>query len=135
VAFNVIDEFTRECLAVEVDRSIDADGVVAVLDRLALERGCPPACVRMDSGPELAGYAIADGCCFTGTDSVFIDPRLAMAERWDRVVQPPPPRRAGEPGAVRLAARSPRDHRGLARRLRTRAGRGDHPPVVGVSRV
>jgi putative transposase len=32
---NVIDEFTREALAIEVDRSIDADGVVAVLDRLA----------------------------------------------------------------------------------------------------
>ena len=33
---NVIDEFTREALAIEVDRSIDADGVVDVLDRLAL---------------------------------------------------------------------------------------------------
>jgi hypothetical protein len=60
VTFNVIDEFTRECLAVEVDRSIDADGVVAVLDRLALERGCPPACVRMDSGPELAGQCFLE---------------------------------------------------------------------------
>ena len=33
---NIIDEFTREALAIEVNRSIDADGVVAVLDRLAL---------------------------------------------------------------------------------------------------
>ncbi len=36
---NVIDEFTRECPAILVDRGIDADGVVAVLDRLMLERG------------------------------------------------------------------------------------------------
>ena len=33
---NVIDEFTREALAIVVDRSIDADAVVAILDRLAL---------------------------------------------------------------------------------------------------
>ena len=45
---NVIDEFTRECLAIEVDRSIDADGVVRVLDRLALQRGMAPAFVRFD---------------------------------------------------------------------------------------
>ena len=32
---NVIDEFTRECPAIVVDRSIDADAVVAILDRLA----------------------------------------------------------------------------------------------------
>jgi transposase InsO family protein len=35
---NIIDEFTREALAIEVDRSIDADKVVAVLDRIAIER-------------------------------------------------------------------------------------------------
>jgi hypothetical protein len=34
---NVIDEFTREALAIEVDRAIDADGVVAVMDNLALQ--------------------------------------------------------------------------------------------------
>lgn len=34
---NVIDEFTREAIAIEVDRAIDADGVVNVLDRLALQ--------------------------------------------------------------------------------------------------
>ena len=38
---NVIDEFTRECPVILVDRRIDADAVVAVLDRLALERGVP----------------------------------------------------------------------------------------------
>src|SRR4051812_5708876 len=48
---NVIDEFTREALAIEVDRSIDADGVVAVLDRLALTHGAPYY-VRFDNGPE-----------------------------------------------------------------------------------
>ena len=40
----MIDEFTREALAIKVDRSIDADGVVDVLDRLVLTRGCRTTC-------------------------------------------------------------------------------------------
>jgi putative transposase len=51
---NVIDEFTREALAINVDRSIDADGVVGVLDRLALQRGAPTY-VRFDIHTEFAG--------------------------------------------------------------------------------
>ena len=47
--FNVIDEFTREALVIEVDRSIDADKVVAVLDSLAAARR-PPGFVRFDNG-------------------------------------------------------------------------------------
>ena len=38
---NVIDEFTREALAIHADRAIDADGVVEILDRLALTQGAP----------------------------------------------------------------------------------------------
>src|SRR5690348_9557381 len=38
---NIIDEFTREALAIHVDRAIDADGVVAVLDGLAAQHGDP----------------------------------------------------------------------------------------------
>jgi putative transposase len=45
---NVIDEYTRECLDIRVDHSITADDVVAVLDRLAVVRGRPPAFVRFD---------------------------------------------------------------------------------------
>ena len=59
-ALNVIDEHTRECLAIDVDRSIDADGVVACLDRLAGERGAPRY-VRFDHGPEFIAYAVATG--------------------------------------------------------------------------
>ena len=70
---NVIDEYTRECLAIDIDRSIDADGVVACLERLAAERGAPRY-VRFDHGPEFIAYAVADWCRFNGTDTVFIDP-------------------------------------------------------------
>ncbi len=49
---DIVDEYTRECPAIVVDRSIDADKVVATLDRLALERGTP-AFVRFDIHTEL----------------------------------------------------------------------------------
>lgn len=70
---NIVDEFTREVLAIEVARSIDADHVVAVLDRLANERRAPRF-VRFDHGPEFIAYALADWCRFNGTGSLFVDP-------------------------------------------------------------
>jgi putative transposase len=51
---NIVDEFTREALAMHVARRIDADQTVAVLDGLANVRGAP-AHVRCDNGPELTG--------------------------------------------------------------------------------
>lgn len=78
---NVIDEYTRECLAIKIDRSIDADGVVTVLDRLARLHG-PPAFVRFDNGPEFIAAAVADWCRFNGTATVFIDPGSPWQNAW-----------------------------------------------------
>jgi len=78
---NVIDEHTRECLAIDVNRSIDADGVVRCLDRLANERGAP-VYVRFDNGPEFIAYAVRDWCRFNGTDTVFIDPGSPWQNAW-----------------------------------------------------
>ena len=78
---NVVDEFTREALATDVARSIDADGVVACLDRLAKERG-GPVYVRFDNGPEFIAHAVADWCRFNGTDTVFIDPGSPWQNAW-----------------------------------------------------
>ena len=78
---NVIDEYTRECLAIDVGRSIDADGVVTCLERIARERGAP-AYVRFDHGPEFIAYAVADWCRFNGTGTVFIDPGSPWQNAW-----------------------------------------------------
>lgn len=78
---NVIDEYTREALAIEVARSIDADAVVAVLDRLALDRG-HPRFVRFDNGPEFVAAAVADWCRFGGVQSTFIDPGSPWQNAW-----------------------------------------------------
>ncbi len=65
---NVVDELPR----IVVDRNIDADRVVATLDRLMLTRGAP-AFVRFDHGPEFIANAVADWCRFNGVGSIFID--------------------------------------------------------------
>jgi putative transposase len=64
-----------------VDRSIDADRVVAALDRLAFTRGAP-AYVRFDNGPEFIAAAVADWCRFNGVDSVFIEPGSPWQNPW-----------------------------------------------------
>jgi len=78
---NVIDEFTRECLAIDMDRCIDADAVVSCLERLAAERGAPTY-VRFDHGPEFIAYAVSDWCRFNDTDTVFIDPGAPWQNAW-----------------------------------------------------
>jgi putative transposase len=78
---NIVDEYTRECPAIVVARSIDADLVVATLDRLALDRGAP-AFVRFDNGPEFIAQAVADWCRFNAVGSLFIDPGSPWQNAW-----------------------------------------------------
>ena len=78
---NVIDEFTREALAIDVDRGIDADGVVDVLDRLVLQHGAPHY-VRFDNGPEFVAHAVSDWCRFNGAGSLFIYPGSPWQNAW-----------------------------------------------------
>lgn len=70
---NVVDEYTREALAIEVDRTINADQTVAVLERLANERGVP-ANIRADNGPELTAAVLREWCRLRSTDTAYIEP-------------------------------------------------------------
>ncbi len=58
-----------------------ADGVVAVLDRLALVHGAPHY-VRFDNGPEFVAHAVADWCGFNSAGSLFIDPGSPWQNAW-----------------------------------------------------
>jgi putative transposase len=78
---NVIDEFTREALSSETDRSIDADHVVATLDKIAGERGFPKY-LRFDNGPEFVAFAVADWCRFNEAETIFIDPGSPWQNAW-----------------------------------------------------
>ena len=70
----VVDEFTREALAMEAERRIDADKVVDILDRIVRERGRYPEFVRCDNGPEMTSNALRDWCRFSRTGAAFIEP-------------------------------------------------------------
>ena len=70
---NIVDEFTREALAMRVGRSCDADQVVGVIEALVAERGAPQH-LRMDNGPELIAWALRDWCRLAGTATEYIEP-------------------------------------------------------------
>jgi putative transposase len=71
---NIVDEHTREALAIVVDRSIDADRTVATLDQLITERSTAPGFIRCDNGPELTANAIRDWCRFSRSGASYIEP-------------------------------------------------------------
>ena len=71
---HVVDEHTREALAIRVARSIDADHAVRVLDQIVRERGAAPELVRMDNGPEMTANALRDWCRLGGSGRSFIEP-------------------------------------------------------------
>jgi putative transposase len=54
---NIVDDFTRECVAIEVDRSLPGLRVARVLDRLYAAIGLPQ-CIVVDNGPEFAGRTL-----------------------------------------------------------------------------
>ncbi len=70
----VVDEFTREALAMQAERSIDADKVVNVLDQIIAEQARRPELVRCDNGPEMTSHALRDWCRFSRTGAAFIEP-------------------------------------------------------------
>ena len=71
--FTVVDVFTREVLAIEVDTSLPGGRVVRVLERLAVERGAPDEIV-LDNGPELAGKALDQWADERRVQLRFIEP-------------------------------------------------------------
>jgi putative transposase len=71
--FTVVDVFTREVLAIEVDTSLPGGRVVRVLERLAVERGAPDEIV-LDNGPELAGKALDQWAYERRVQLRFIEP-------------------------------------------------------------
>ena len=70
---NVVDDFTRECLAVEVDTSLSGQRVTRVLERLCAVRGLPEHVVS-DNGPEFTGQVVDSWDYQCGVQWQFIEP-------------------------------------------------------------
>jgi len=70
---NVIDEFTRECLAIRIDRKLKSTDVIDVLADLFILRGVPGH-VRSDNGPEFIAKAVREWIAAVGARTAFIEP-------------------------------------------------------------
>ena len=72
-ALVLVDDYSRECLAIEVDISLGGARVVGVLERLAETRGLPEV-ITVDNGPEFAGKVMDEGAYRRGIKLSFIRP-------------------------------------------------------------
>lgn len=70
---NIVDEFTRECLAIRIDRKLNSTAVVDVLTDLFILRGVPGR-VRPDNGPEFIAKAVREWIAAVGAKTAFIEP-------------------------------------------------------------
>ena len=69
----VVDDHTRECLWIELDRSISGHRVCRILDNLVELRG-KPKCIHSDNGPEFAGVALDQWSYRNEVKHTFIQP-------------------------------------------------------------
>ena len=70
---SIVDEYTRECLALKVDRSITSEDVIDTLSELFAMRGVP-RCIRSDNGPEFVAGAIQRWLGQLAIETLYIEP-------------------------------------------------------------
>lgn len=70
---NLLDEYTRECLTIRVERKLSSVDVIDVLTDLFILRG-PPAFIRSDNGPEFVAEAVRDWISAVGAKTAYIEP-------------------------------------------------------------
>ena len=73
-ALNIVDDFTREALAIKVDTSLCGSRVARVLHRIANKRGGYPTTLVMDNGTELTSNAMLDFAKRTRVELHYIEP-------------------------------------------------------------
>ncbi len=69
----VVDEFSRECLAIDVARRLNSTDVLDCLGELFVSRGLPDY-IRSDNGPEFTAKAVRDWLQKLGVQTLFIEP-------------------------------------------------------------
>ena len=70
---NILDEFSRECLAIRVNRKLNSTDVIDVLTDLFILRGVP-AFIRSDNGPEFVAEAVRNWIKAVGAKTAYIEP-------------------------------------------------------------
>ena len=69
----VIDEYSRECLAIRVERKLNSRDVLDVLGELFVRHG-PPEHIRSDNGPEFIATALREWLGGIGVKTLYIEP-------------------------------------------------------------
>ena len=69
----IMDEYTRECLAIRADRHIRSSDVIETLAQLMATRGVPEH-IRSDNGPEFTARAIRQWLSRVGAKTLYIEP-------------------------------------------------------------
>ncbi len=69
----VIDEYSRQCLAIVVERRIRSDDVLHCLTDLFVEHGAPEH-IRSDNGPEFTAKAVRQWLGYLGVRTLYIEP-------------------------------------------------------------
>jgi len=70
---NILDEYSRECLAIKVKRKLNSMDVIDVLTDLFIIRGIP-ALIRSDNGPEFVAEAVRNWIRAVGAKTAYIEP-------------------------------------------------------------
>ena len=70
---NIIDEYTRECLKIKVNRKIGSQDVIDELFNLIIYRGIPEH-IRSDNGPEFTAKVVRSWLNRLGVKTMFIEP-------------------------------------------------------------
>jgi putative transposase len=70
---SIVDEYTRECLSLKVDRSITSEDVIDTLAELFAMRGVP-RCIRSDNGPEFIAEAIRRWLAQVDVETLYVEP-------------------------------------------------------------
>ena len=70
---SILDEYTRECLAIDVARSLKSEDVMCRLVELFVDRGVPDY-IRSDNGPEFTADAVTEWLDHLQVDTLFIEP-------------------------------------------------------------
>lgn len=78
---NIVDEFTREALAMDIRRTFTSDDVVEVIERLVADRGAAKH-LRMDNGPEMIAWALRDWCRLADTNTIYTEPGSPWENPW-----------------------------------------------------
>jgi len=79
---NIIDEYTRECLAILIARKIRNQDVIDLLFNLFIFRGIPDY-IRSDNGPEFTAKAVRKWLNRLGVKTLFIEPGSPWEKDYD----------------------------------------------------